>query len=223
MRKLRSDALWHKLTPDQQARIEHWLFVEKFSLAKTHALMRTELGIQCALSIIGPMYHYLNELRSHERETILQKLTEVITEPGTNLNLIRTDSLTVITNHLMQRCVDNGDIREIAALGRVMVQGEERDIQRDRVNLLRERFALDSAHDSLTKLRSALSAPHHSPDGMKNDPTLTTMPSTPSPQPSPPLRSGEREKMRANGPGFSGTKSNAVAESKVTQCESQPG
>ena len=85
MRKLRSDALWHKLTPEQQNQVQHWLFVERLGYVQIHGRMQEELGIACSLSTIGPMYHYLAELRSHERETILEKLTDVITEPGADI------------------------------------------------------------------------------------------------------------------------------------------
>ncbi len=91
MRKLRSDALWHKLTPDQKNQVQHWLFVEHLGYAQTHDRIQKELGIACALSTIGPMFHYLQEMRSHEREAILQKLTDVITEPGADLERVRID------------------------------------------------------------------------------------------------------------------------------------
>src|ERR1700722_566756 len=106
MRKLRSDALWHRLTLEQQNQIQHWLFVERLGYMQTHARMQKELCLNCSLSTIGPMYHYLNELRSHERETILQTLTDVITEPGADIQGIRTNSLTVITKRLLDRSVE---------------------------------------------------------------------------------------------------------------------
>ena len=150
MRKLRSDALWHKLTPEQQNQVQHWLFVERLGYVRTHARMQKELGLNCSLSIIGPLYHYLNELRSHERETILQKLTDVITEPGADIQGIRTDALTVITKRLLDRSVERADTPEIAALGRVMLQGEACELERDRLELAREKIAFARERAILT-------------------------------------------------------------------------
>ena len=159
MRKLRSDALWHRLTLEQQNQIQHWLFVERLGYVQTHARMQKDLGLNCSLSTIGPMYHYLNELRSHEHETILQTLTDVITEPGADIQGIRTGSLTVITKRLLDRSVERGDTTEIAALGRVMFQGEARELERDRLELAREKIAFArvqailacQSHDQLVK------------------------------------------------------------------------
>ena len=145
MRKLRSDALWHKLTSEQQNQIQHWLFVERLGYVSTHERMQKELGITCSLSTIGPMYHYLSELRSHERETILQRLTDVITEPGADLKGIRTDSLAIITKRLMDRAMERDDTTKVAALGRVMLQGEGHELERDRLELAREKLAFAQA------------------------------------------------------------------------------
>ena len=150
MRKLRSDALWHKLTHEQQNQIQHWLFVERLGYMQTHARMQKELCLNCSLSTIGPMYHYLNELRSHERETILQTLTDVITEPGADIQGIRTNSLTVITKRLLDRSVERSDTTEIAALGRVMFQGEARELERDRLELARGKIAFARVQAILT-------------------------------------------------------------------------
>ncbi len=142
MRKLRSDALWHRLTPDQQNQVQHWLFVEHLGYAQTHERIQKVLGIACALSTIGPMYHYLKELRSQEREAMLQKLTEVITEPGADLAGIRTDSLAVVTKRLMKRAWERDNTKEIVALGRLMVRSEAREIAHERVELARESLRL---------------------------------------------------------------------------------
>lgn len=130
------------MTVEQQKRIEHWLFTEHLSYAQTHARMREELRITCALSTIGPMYRHLKESRSNEREAILQKLTEVITEPGADIDGIRAGSLAVISKRLLDRAMARDNSDEIVALGRVMLRGEGREIQRDRVELARQSLAL---------------------------------------------------------------------------------
>jgi hypothetical protein len=84
----------------------------------------------------------LNELRSCERETILQKLTETLTEPGTDIARIRTDSLAVISKRLIERASDREHTGEMVALARVMLRGEFREIQRERIELGRENLAM---------------------------------------------------------------------------------
>ena len=150
MRKIRSDALWHKLTPEQQAKINHWFFVENLSFRAVHERIGKELGIRCALSIIGPMYHHCNKLRSHERETILQGLTNVITEPGINLNMVRNDSMNVVASRLLRRSMENdGPSTEIAKLGKVVLEGQGRDIQQQRLDLLAKQVDLKRMESQL--------------------------------------------------------------------------
>ncbi|MDB6020859.1 MAG: hypothetical protein JWQ04_716 [Pedosphaera sp.] len=140
MKKLRSDALWHKFTPEQQDKIQHWFFVEHLSYTAVHARIRDEFGIKCSRSILSPMYQHCKELRSHEREAMLQKLTEVITEPGADVSRVQNDTLTLITGRLLHRSLVHGDTAEVAALARVMFQGESRAIERDRLDLAREQL-----------------------------------------------------------------------------------
>ncbi|MDB6021844.1 MAG: hypothetical protein JWQ04_1701 [Pedosphaera sp.] len=142
MKKLRSDALWHKLTPEQQAKIQHWFFAERLSYSAVHARMRNELGITCARSILGPIYHYCNDLRSNDSEAIREKLTEAITEPGADLSRVRIDSLTLITGQLIQKAHPGGNPRHIAALGRVLLQAQSRELERERLELMQERISL---------------------------------------------------------------------------------
>jgi len=142
MRKLRSDALWHKLTPEQQKKIEHWFFVENLGLQIVHERMQKELGIRCARSILGPMYQRLNELRSTQREAVLDMLTEILVDSGTSFERVRTGALTVVTSHLLTRAAENGNTKDVAALGRVMLQGELRDIQRSRAKLAGDKLEL---------------------------------------------------------------------------------
>ncbi len=169
MRKLRSDARWHKLTPEQQNQIQHWLFVEQLGYVQTHDLMQKQLGITCALSTIGPLYHYLKEVRSHEREAMLQKLTEVITEPGADLAGVRADSLAIINKRLLVRSMERDNTREIVSLGRVLVRSEAREIERDRVELARESLAF--RQERTAWLRAGSSAKPNSGQGY--DPKLS--------------------------------------------------
>lgn len=141
MRKFRSDALWFKLSPEQQKKIEHWFFVENLSYRTVHGRMRTELGVTCAVSTVGVMYHHCNKLRLQERTATLDKLTEILTDRRSDLRRIPTESLAAISGCLMQRALIMDDPKTVALLANVMMQGSLQDMQRDTQKLAEEKLA----------------------------------------------------------------------------------
>ncbi len=122
--------------------------MEHLGYAQTHDRIQKELGIACALSTtIGPMFHYLRKKCARmNAKAILQKLTDVITEPGADLERVRIDSLAVITKRLLNRSWERDNTKEIVALGRLMVRSEAREIAHERVELARESLRLREGH-----------------------------------------------------------------------------
>ncbi|HZV34417.1 MAG TPA: hypothetical protein VFB72_07545 [Verrucomicrobiae bacterium] len=141
MRKIRSDALWHKLSPEQQKKIERWFFDEHLSYRVVRERLRTDFGVTCALSAIGPMYRHCKELRSRERDATLDRLTEILTDPRSDLRRIPTDSVATITACLMHRAIVQDDPKTVAALANVIMQGQSHEIQRDHKKLAEEKLA----------------------------------------------------------------------------------
>jgi hypothetical protein len=140
MRKLRSDALWHTFTPDQQKKIKQWLFDDHFSYGKTHALMKSELGLTCALSTIGPMYHHLAELRANDALLNVHDAAGHVVEAGVDVEKLRSASEVLIATHMfteLQRCKS---VKTITALGRLAVQNKSRENQKARNDLARRRL-----------------------------------------------------------------------------------
>jgi hypothetical protein len=142
MRKIRSDALWHKLMPEQQKKIEHWFFVENLSYRAVHQRMREEFGVACAPSIIGRMYHHCNEKRSQEREAVMDRLSEFLVEPGADLRRVAPGALTVVSGRLLHRALQKDDVNEVAAISRVMLTSEANEIARARASVAMERLEL---------------------------------------------------------------------------------
>jgi hypothetical protein len=142
MRKIRSDAFWHKLAPKQQKQIEQWFFIENISYRAVRDRMRKKFGVSCALSAIGPMYHHCRERRSQEREAVLERLTEIVVEPGSHLKHVRTDTMKAIAGRLFRRAVAQDDTMRVSALGRVMMQADARENDARRVELVARKFEL---------------------------------------------------------------------------------
>ena len=140
MRKLRSDALWHTFTPAQQKKIQQWLFDDHFSYGKTHALMKSELGLSCALSTIGPIYHHLAELRANDALLIAHDAAGHVVGAGVDVEKLRSASDVLIATHLFTELQHCTGIKEITALARLAVQNKSRENQRARNDLARQRL-----------------------------------------------------------------------------------
>jgi hypothetical protein len=51
--------------------------------------------------------------------------------------------LKVIGQRLLEKAMGGGDMKELVALGRLMTDGERREIQRERLALAREKFEFE--------------------------------------------------------------------------------
>jgi hypothetical protein len=155
MKKLRSDARWHTLTPEQQKKIEQWLFTDHFSFRKTHQLMKTELGIQCALSTIGPMYHYLDDLRADSAFLNAGDFAAQTLNSGASFEKLHSASKLLLASRFLRSMTENADTADIVRLGRLMLQHESSEILQDRMALLAQRFDISRAESAFARLTKA--------------------------------------------------------------------
>jgi hypothetical protein len=142
MRKLRSDALWHTFTAEQQKKIQQWLFDDHFSYQRTRELMKTELGLTCALSTLCNIHNYLDELRSDSAWLNAHDLAGQVIDSGANLEKLRSASQLLLASRFLQTVTHRGSVQEIATLGRLMLQHESQEISRTRTDLADERTKL---------------------------------------------------------------------------------
>jgi hypothetical protein len=152
MTKLRGDAIWNKLTPGQRERIEEWLLGENLSFREAHERGHKEIGLTCSLATVGRLYQHLLELRAVREVAESEGLAEELKAVGGKLEDLRHSSMKLIVTRLLEKAVAKADVKEVAALGRLMLQGEEREIQRDRANLAREKFQFKAAKAALLAL-----------------------------------------------------------------------
>ena len=144
MRKLRADARWHTLNPEQQKKIQQWLFDDHLSYQKTHELMKAELGITCALSTIGPMYRRLAESRADDVFFSAHDLAGQLANSGLEVAMLRSASEKLIAARLLQVLHKGGTVKEITALARLTLQTESREIRQEQRDITLERLRLSA-------------------------------------------------------------------------------
>jgi hypothetical protein len=150
--KLRSDALWNKLTPEQRKTLEHWLFEENLSYTETHERAQKELGLVCARSTIRRIYKQRSKLRGAADVADAQVGALDLESAGADVPTLRAGNLKLILTRFQEKVVEEAEVKEVAAFGRLMLQSEEREIQRERVALARERFEFKAAQAALKAL-----------------------------------------------------------------------
>ena len=149
MSKLRCDAIWNELTPEQREKIEEWLFDKNLGYKKTHQRAREELGLDCSLSTIRRFYVYARQLRAVEETAEAEGVADELRAVGGRLENLRSSAMKLIVVRLLGKAMDRGDVREVAALGQLMIRDEEREIQRERVTLARDRFEFKAVKAAL--------------------------------------------------------------------------
>jgi hypothetical protein len=152
MSKLRSDAIWNTLTPEQREQIEEWLIDENLSFQAVHERGQKELGLTCSLATVGRFYKHLVRLRAVDELETGQDLADELVGAGTNLEALRESSMKLLVVRLLNKALAGAEVKEVSALGRLMLMDEEREIRRDRVNLAREKFQFKAAKAALTAL-----------------------------------------------------------------------
>ena len=152
MNKLRCDAIWNELTPEQREKIEEWLLKENLGVKEVHERAQKELGLGCSLSTIWRFHGLLLKLRSVDELGESQGAAEDVAGAGAKLDDLRSSSMKLIVARLLDKAMTRGDLKEISALGRLMLMHEEREIQRDRVDLSRERFQFKMSKAALEAL-----------------------------------------------------------------------
>lgn len=156
MRKLRCDALWNTYTPEQKQKLEEWLIEKNIGIRQVQRLAKKELGIDCGKSTIGRIYQYLIKFKAADEVSEAQSAAEELLNSGAKPDQVRDSSMTMISVRLLQKAMsDKASVKDLATLGRVILQSQERQIQEKRVDLARERFQFKAAQAALEVLPMA--------------------------------------------------------------------
>ena len=152
MSKLRADSTWNGLTDEQREKLDRWLFVEGLSYPAAHERVQQELGIECSVWAVGRYYRCAVKTRAVEKMAEAEDAATAVNRTGVKLESLRMSALKVIGQRLLEKAMEGGDMKELVALGRLMTDGERREIQRERLALAREKFEFSAAEAALAEL-----------------------------------------------------------------------
>ncbi len=149
MSKIRADWIWHQLTPEQHKTMMDWLFVANLSFQETHERVKREFGLECSLSSVA-RYHRRAEMeRAREQFEDDLAAAEKVNDLGGQVGQLRASSLKLIGIRFLGETMRGGDAKELAALGKLLLESQEREIQQGRLDLARARFEFRAAQAAI--------------------------------------------------------------------------
>jgi hypothetical protein len=154
-RRIRGDAFWSRLQPEHRKQLHTWLFEERLTFRDAHQRARKELGLDCSLATIGRCYQYI--LREQAADEVADALdsAQTILQSGGNVGKLRAAAMELIATRLLQKAMDHADPKDLNALGRLVLEAEEKELRRERGRLLREKFEFKASKAALKLLPMA--------------------------------------------------------------------
>lgn len=135
MAKLRSDSAWSQLTAEERGKLESWLFEKHLGYRETLELARSEFGLRTSLTSLKMYFQRLRSEReareiTRELEALMAsggkqgKTPEQVRAAGEQMAVLKMFQLTM---------AGLGQARELAALLRVMVEGQKTELAKARL------------------------------------------------------------------------------------------
>lgn len=144
-RKMRPDSTWNALTAEQREQLAGWLLEEMVPYRELKERIQKEFGVEASKSSLARYYRYLVKEREVDEMRELMATAEEMDSTGAKLECLRSSAWKVIGKRFLEKAIAGSDVKELAALGRLVVESEEREIQRNRVALSREKYEFKMA------------------------------------------------------------------------------
>ncbi len=143
--KIRSDSIWNSLPAERRKIFEGWLFDERVSYAAARERAQKEWGVEGSLASVGRFYRRVERRRTVADLEAMADAAEKLAGTEGKLESLKASTMKVIGMQLLKKAVERDDVAELAAVGRVLTQTEDREIQRERLALAREKFEFQEA------------------------------------------------------------------------------
>ena len=148
LRKMRSDAVWNRLTPGQTALLDTWLLDERPRPGYAAILDRlaAQFGIRSSLAALSAYYRHRTQVRL--QRDVLQTQMFALDADGRRVHpdQFRHTLLNAAGQNAINLVAESaGDASQLLSVARVLLAEEEHDLQRRRLNHV---FALDHRREA---------------------------------------------------------------------------
>ncbi len=152
MSKLRSDSTWNALTDKQRQMMEAWLFEENLSYKEITERVAKEWGIKSSIWSVRRFYEWRMSQCAMAELADGQDSADEVNGAGTKPESMRSAAWTLLNAHALEKAMAGGEVKDLAALGRLLHEGEWAEIQRKRLELERERFEFRATKAAMAQL-----------------------------------------------------------------------
>ena len=149
LRRIRSDSVWNGLAPDRRRLLDQWLFVERLSYKEVRLRAEKEWGVKGSITAVGRYYRRTLALRGMEDAVGWRNVAEEVQHANSDAASFRSASLRLLGQRFLQQAMENGDVKELVVLGRLMDEAERRNQNWESLRLERERFEFNAAKAAL--------------------------------------------------------------------------
>ena len=131
---------------------EEWLFEERVGYREAQERAQREWNVTGSLMSISRFYRRIEKERViGDMDQALESSAEVAQNPAKVEGLWRS-GLKVVAMQFFEKAMSRGDVKELTALGRLVSENEQREIQKGRLALARERFEFRAAKAALAQM-----------------------------------------------------------------------
>jgi hypothetical protein len=128
---------------------EEWLFEERVSYTEALTRAEKEWGVTGSKTSVHRFYRRVEADRAvNDLEELTEAAERVNAAEGRPAGL-KASAMKLVGMHLLERAIGRGDVKELAALSRVLTQDEDRQIERGRLALAQKRFEFKAAKEVL--------------------------------------------------------------------------
>jgi hypothetical protein len=158
--KLRDDSTWNQLTMEQRETMEGWLFDENLGYAKTLARVKKEFGLEATMSSLGRYYRRRARERQVEELLEAQDAAYDVKDLPLNVPVMRESLAKLLYKAVLKHATEKpGEVEQLAALTKLLLQSEDIDIRRSRQKLAERYFdyeGIAASQKELPHLRAYL-------------------------------------------------------------------
>jgi hypothetical protein len=160
MRKMRDDSTWNRLTPEQRATLESWLFDENLGYAKTMERVQKEFGLEATIASVGRFYRRRSRERQVEELVAAQMTADELNDLPVSADSLRTAAVKLVGKAALKLAAEQPEeLDELVSLTKLLLASEDNDIRRSRLKLADQYFhfeATAASLDELPKIRAYL-------------------------------------------------------------------
>jgi len=151
-KRLRSDSIWRRLKPEQRQVINRWLHEDGLSYREICRRAREELGLELQPYAVSRFYHQGLRIEVVNEIADGQAAAQAVLNSGADGAAFRKSAMQVVNLRFLQKSMANAPVRDVWALGKLALEAEGREIQRERMALAREKFEFNASEAAMRAL-----------------------------------------------------------------------